>query len=231
MLIIKGLAGAAVQLLLLGSALIVPAALLTGDWGWKPGWQYMGIYAVLLITSTVAMGIFAPASLEARLQPTMSDTQAADDKRATLVLLTVLFASMILMPLDGVLWQLLGRPSETVSLAGLVISVLGFALIVWVLFANAFAIPNVADQSDRGQVVVETGPYAIVRHPMYLGIIPWFAGLGLWLQSTASLLLLVPLLGALALRIRAEERVLMQSLDGYQDFTRRRRYRLLPYVW
>lgn len=104
-------------------------------------------------------------------------------------------------------------------------------LILWTIFANSFAIPIVEDQSATGQVLIDSGPYALVRHPMYLGLLPFLLGIGLWLQSWASLPLIVLILPALAGRIQVEEKMLLATLDGYAEFTKQRRYRLLPGIW
>jgi protein-S-isoprenylcysteine O-methyltransferase Ste14 len=70
-----------------------------------------------------------------------------------------------------------------------------------------------------------------VRHPMYAGGIPLFTGMPLWLESYAGALLAVVPIAMLILRIGLEERVLREGLEGYEEYTRRVRYRLIPSVW
>jgi protein-S-isoprenylcysteine O-methyltransferase Ste14 len=96
---------------------------------------------------------------------------------------------------------------------------------------NSFAAPVVKVQKERGHKVVSTGPYAFVRHPMYGGIIPLFIGTPLLLGSWWGLLFSVVLLLLLAIRAVLEERTLMAELDGYADYARRVRYRLVPRLW
>ena len=137
---------------------------------------------------------------------------------------------LVFVPIDALVWQVLGSPSEAVAWAGLIASFAGYFFVVWTVFANSFAKPIVEDQVDAGQVVIDTGPYAFVRHPMYLGMLVMIAGMGLWLLSLASLPLIGVVVAAMVLRIVVEERVLVQTLVGYEDYRARCRYRLLPYV-
>ena len=86
-------------------------------------------------------------------------------------------------------------------------------------------------QEDRQHAVVDTGVYAVVRHPMYAGCAPLLIGMSLWLESyPAALLSLIPS-GFLALRILFEEKFLTQKLPGYAAYTQKVRYRLIPFVW
>jgi protein-S-isoprenylcysteine O-methyltransferase Ste14 len=118
-----------------------------------------------------------------------------------------------------------------VSIVGAAVSPVGYVLNWTTLFQNAFAAPIVKDQSDRGQVLIDTGLYARIRHPFYLGFILFFLGLGLWLESYASVpVLLLPFV-CLVARIRVEEKALRETLAGYAEYTKRVRYRLVPFVW
>ncbi len=231
MLIIRGVLGGLFQLAIIALLLIGPAGLAAGEWGWPRGWQFVGCYGVIMLASTIAMALLAPNSLEARLRPPASAKQPAEDKVATSVLLLAIALYLVFIPFDVFVWRIFGQPSQMVSALGVVLFVSGYALIVWTIFANSFAIPIVEDQSEQGQILIDTGPYAIVRHPMYLGILPYLAGIGLWLQSWASLPLIGMVVLALAGRIRVEERILLASLDGYAEYCQRHSYRLLPFVW
>lgn len=231
MMVLKGLVGALSQWVVIATALILPAGLFAGDWGWLRGWQYLAVYAVMLFPASIVLALFAPASLEARMRPPASAAQPRDDKIASAVLFSTLVLYILFLPLDALVWQLLGAPSALVSTIGLAVSVAGYVFTSWTVFANSFAIPIVEDQTDTGQVLVDSGPYAVVRHPMYLGMVLLFAGMGLWLGSLASLPLAVLLIAAFALRIRAEEKTLVATLPGYESFQNRRRYRLIPFIW
>jgi protein-S-isoprenylcysteine O-methyltransferase Ste14 len=134
------------------------------------------------------------------------------------------------MALDAKRWSLSHMP-PWLNFVGAVLSA-SFFLSCWLVFReNSFAAPVVKIQRERGQRVITTGPYAIVRHPMYAGGILYFVGLPLLLGSWIGLALAPILIVALTLRIGLEERTLTQALPDYADYTRRVRYRLIPGVW
>ena len=87
-------------------------------------------------------------------------------------------------------------------------------------------------QEERHQTVIDAGVYSIVRHPMYAGGALIMLGLPLWLESyAAALLAIVPVATILVLRILFEERFLRRELKGYNAYTERVRYRMIPFVW
>lgn len=93
----------------------------------------------------------------------------------------------------------------------------GFAIILTAIYQNSFAVPFVEDQTERGQVLVDTGLCAHVRHPLYLGALPFFAGLALWLESYAALIATSVLIGLLVARIVVEENTLRRTLPHYAN--------------
>ena len=120
---------------------------------------------------------------------------------------------------------------DALKVVGAVLIPVGF-FIVWLTFReNSFAAPVIKIQKERGQHVISTGPYAIVRHPMYAGGALYMIGMPLLLGSGLGLLILPLLLGALSVRIFIEEATLRKGLPGYGEYTRRVRYRLVPGVW
>jgi protein-S-isoprenylcysteine O-methyltransferase Ste14 len=98
-----------------------------------------------------------------------------------------------------------------------------------VFVENSFAAATV--QVEAGQRVIDTGPYAVVRHPMYTAAVIMLAGIPLALDSLWGLLIVPGGIGILALRLGAEERYLVQHLAGYAEYRRKVRWRLLPGVW
>ena len=102
---------------------------------------------------------------------------------------------------------------------------------MWVFRANSFAAPVVKVQAARHHRVVSSGPYAFVRHPMYSGIILFFAGVPLLLGSWWGLAITPVFRLLFAFRARIEERALVEGLSGYADYAGRVRYRLIPGLW
>src|ERR1700746_1361416 len=115
---------------------------------------------------------------------------------------------------------------------GLFTVVAGYALVFWAMIANRFFSSVVRIQSDRGQYVVTSGPYAFVRHPGYsAGILILAASgvaLGSWLAAAFLIAITAPFL---LYRVINEDRVLQTQLDGYADYARRVRRRLVPGIW
>jgi protein-S-isoprenylcysteine O-methyltransferase Ste14 len=107
----------------------------------------------------------------------------------------------------------------------------GWWIVTRALAANAFAVPVVKSQADRHQYVVERGPYARVRHPMYAGIALLLVGMPLWLGSMAGALVALAPIAVLMVRIGIEEAFLRRELDGYAAYAERVRSRLIPGVW
>jgi protein-S-isoprenylcysteine O-methyltransferase Ste14 len=231
-LIVKGLIGGLFQLALFASALLVPAGLVPGGtWYWPRGLIFLGLYGGVLEASVVTLAVVAPASLAARLTPPASRKQPAADRLATALLVLSTLAWFAFIPLDVFHLKLLPPPPLTVSLGGVILSLAGFAIIIATIYQNSFAIPIVEDQSDRAQVLVDTGLYAHLRHPMYLGLLVFYAGTGLWLESYASLLTLLVVLLALLARMAVEEKTLRNTLPAYGAYVARVPYRLVPLVW
>jgi protein-S-isoprenylcysteine O-methyltransferase Ste14 len=113
-----------------------------------------------------------------------------------------------------------------------VVSILASYTIIWrVLAENSFAAPLVRIQEERGQRIVTTGPYAIVRHPMYGGAIFFLLGTPLLLGSFYGLALVPPLVMLLAVRAILEERTLADRFPGYAAYAERTKYRFAPGVW
>ncbi len=117
---------------------------------------------------------------------------------------------------------------KAVGILGLVLSFLLF----WRAFAeNTFASPLVRLQTERRQQVVSSGAYGLVRHPMYLAGVLMFLGAPLLMGSLVGLLIGVLLLFLLAFRITGEEKMLINELQGYADYRKKVKYRLIPFIW
>ena len=232
MLIIRGLLGGLFQVALLGALLIVPAGLIPGGtWYWARALIFLGAYGVILEMTIVVFAVKAPASLEARLAMPGSGERSRAARVASAFLISVFAAWMVFIPVDVFYQKLLPPPQLGVSVAGGVLILLGFAIIAAAIYQNRFIVPYIADQTDQGQTLVDTGPYAVVRHPLYMGLVPFSAGIALWLESYAALIGVAVPLAVLVVVILVEEKTLREALPGYSDYMKRVRYRLVPFIW
>jgi protein-S-isoprenylcysteine O-methyltransferase Ste14 len=105
----------------------------------------------------------------------------------------------------------------------------GYMIFVWVLTVNSYLSRTV--EVDAGQKVVSSGPYAVVRHPMYFGVTLMYLASPLALGSYWALIPAIFIIPLLAARILNEEQVLLRDLPGYAEYRQKIKYRLLPGVW
>ncbi|HEU5256082.1 MAG TPA: isoprenylcysteine carboxylmethyltransferase family protein, partial [Vicinamibacterales bacterium] len=143
------------------------------------------------------------------------------------LILFAFFSLIVLSVLDyRFAWS---RVAPWVSILGDVVILLSFLFIFWVVRVNSFAASNI--RVEKEQTVIDTGPYAHVRHPMYAGAIWLFVGMPLALGSWWSLALIVPFMPVLLWRLLDEEKILQRDLPGYTQYMRKVRFRLVPFVW
>jgi protein-S-isoprenylcysteine O-methyltransferase Ste14 len=221
------LIGITIQVALIGAALLLPAR----TWDWPRAIEFLVAYGLVVAIAVVVLARIAPEGLEARLAAPASASQPMDDRIASALLFTALFAWLVFIPIDVFRLELLAPPSLAISIVGAVVCLAGFVVILGTVYQNSFATPIVKDQSERGQKLVDTGLYSRIRHPMYTGFLLWLTGLALWLESTAAAIGVLALVPFFLGRIFVEERFLRDTLRGYADYTNRVRHRLIPFVW
>jgi protein-S-isoprenylcysteine O-methyltransferase Ste14 len=134
------------------------------------------------------------------------------------------------MGLDAVRFQWTVMPLWLASLGSALVAV-SFWLIARVFLENTFLAPVVKIQSERGHRVVSSGPYAVVRHPLYAAALILIPSSALVLGSWCGLAFSLVLIAGLILRTLLEERELIVHLEGYSAYMQRVRYRLVPFVW
>jgi protein-S-isoprenylcysteine O-methyltransferase Ste14 len=143
-------------------------------------------------------------------------------------LIMIAFFAFIVLPILDYRHRLSPVPAW-VSIAGDAIIVLSYLAIFWVIKTNSWAASNIRVEPD--QKVIDTGPYANVRHPMYAGAVWLFVGIPLALGSWWSLGLLIPFSAVLLWRLLDEERILTRDLAGYAEYMQKVKHRLIPFVW
>jgi protein-S-isoprenylcysteine O-methyltransferase Ste14 len=194
------------------------------------GWLYLGEMIAISVVLGVYFARIDPGLLRERLKPPIQKDQSLADKLILIPLLLLLFGAMGFMAADAARWRWSTTP-RSVQWAGCVLLVAAILFMSWAMRTNSFAAPVVQIQKERGQTVITTGPYAIVRHPLYFGALFYVAASSLVLGSWWGLAS-VPLVAfGFAIRIRVEEKALREGLQGYADYARRVRWRLIPFVW
>jgi protein-S-isoprenylcysteine O-methyltransferase Ste14 len=194
------------------------------------GWLYLGaMLAISVVFGAHALRV-DPGLLRERLKPPVQKDQPLADKLVLIPLLLLVFAAMGFMAADAARWRWSVMPTP-VQWAGCGLLVGAFLFMFWSMRTNSFAAPVVKIQKDRGQTVITTGPYALVRHPMYFGALFYFAATSLVLGSWWGLLTVPIFALLLGIRIGIEEKTLRLGLEGYDDYAGRVRWRLIPLVW
>ena len=196
---------------------------------WPEAWLYIMLHLGYTFLITAWLKLHDPELLKSRMQ-LISPTSRSWDSRFFWLLILLFLLYLILCGLDAVRygWSTVPLPVQT---GALVLLTWALWLIFRVMQENSFASPMIEVQRGRGHKVIDSGPYAHVRHPMYTATIVFSFALPVWLGSLWALLLAAVISVMLGCRIFAEEKTLHAELDGYTAYTRRVRYRLIPKVW
>ena len=206
--------------LLVGALIFWPA----GSLSFWQGWLLMGVLFVPMFIAGLVMIAKNPGLLRERL-----DAKEKEKEQKSVVGLSGLLfiASFILAGLNW-RFQWLLLPDWAVYAAAAVF-VICYLLYAEVLRENTYLSRTIKVQEN--QKVIDTGLYGIVRHPMYFATILLFLAMPLVLGSPISFVIMLLYLPLIAKRIRNEEAVLEQGLEGYKEYKQRVRYRMLPFIW
>jgi protein-S-isoprenylcysteine O-methyltransferase Ste14 len=204
--------------------------LAAGSWRWAQGWAFLAIFALGSVAFSAWLLRRDPALLAARLGPLVQRGQPTWDRVFLLSFVGIWCAWLVIMALDAQRWRTSNVPPWQNVVGGALV-IAGFLATVLVFRENSFAAPVVRVQAERGQRVIDTGPYAVVRHPMYAAAVLYLAGMPLLLGSWYGLAIAPLMIAGIAPRAVFEERLLKRDLPGYADYMRRVRYRLIPGVW
>lgn len=216
---LRGLAG-----FLLAFAVLV---LLPGGLDYWQGWLYLAVFGAATLAITLYFLRFDRGLIERRLRagpgaepdPVQRRIQTA----ASVALLVLLLGSALNHRFNP------GAVAAPLSLAADAAALVGFAVIFVVFRANSYTSGVVEVGAE--QPLITSGPYGVVRHPMYAGALLLFLATPLALDSWWGLLPAVALVAVLVMRLRAEERTLTAELPGYVAYTHRTRWRLVPLLY
>jgi protein-S-isoprenylcysteine O-methyltransferase Ste14 len=206
--------------------LFVPA----GTIAWPEAWIFLGIIGGVGAAAGLWFARHDPGLLRERLSSPFQTGQPAWDKAILSLFFALYLASFIVMGLDAVRWRSTVMPAWAEAV-GAVCILASYAIIWRVLAENSFAAPVVRIQEERGQRIVTTGPYGIVRHPMYGGAVLFLLGTPLLLGSSYGLVFAPLLVILLAVRSVFEERVLAERFPEYAAYAEKVRYRFVPFIW
>lgn len=211
---------------IMGLLLFVPA----GTLDWPGAWAFLAEMIALSTVTGLLLARHDPALLAERLGSPIQEGQPTADKFLLISILLALAGWLVFMGLDVRFgW------SDEVPVWAQALGALSVGLTLWigyrVMRENSFAAPVVKIQKERGQRVIDTGPYSYVRHPLYAGALFFFIGVPLLLGSWWGLAPTPAFILLLAARILLEEKTLRAGLAGYDAYVARVRYRLVPLIW
>jgi protein-S-isoprenylcysteine O-methyltransferase Ste14 len=207
--------------------IIVTSALLflpAGSLLYWQGWIYLAVIFVPLFFAVLYLLKNDPGLLERRMK---LQEKTARQKRIVLLSSVIFFIGFLIPGLDY-RYQWSEVPVLMVLAANLIVF-LGYVITFLTLRENSFASRII--EVDKEQKVISSGPYRIIRHPMYAGVLLMFLFSPLALGSYWALVVMSPLPLLFMFRILNEEEVLSRELPGYQEYCRKVKYRLVPYVW
>jgi protein-S-isoprenylcysteine O-methyltransferase Ste14 len=210
-------------LLVMAALLFLPA--------WTPSYWQAWVFLAVFGASTLAITLYLmkndPKLLERRVYAGPTAEKDTSQKIVQTIVSIGFAAILVVSALDyRFTWTALPL---YVSLAGQVLVALGFLIVFFVYKENTFASATIELAPE--QKVISTGPYKLVRHPMYIGAFFLLVGIPLSLGSCWGLFVIALMMPALIWRLIAEEKFLAKNLSGYPEYQKSVRYRLVPFIW
>jgi protein-S-isoprenylcysteine O-methyltransferase Ste14 len=190
-------------------------------------WAYWILFCFCTLTMTPYFLKHDPQLVERRLEVGPGAEQRKSQKIIQAIAGVLTIALFVVPGLDH-RFQWSSVPAAVVLLSDVLV-VLALMAFFFVFRENSYAASTVKVEAD--QQVITTGPYRVVRHPMYAGAIVMFLATPIALSSLWALIVAVPLCGVIIVRLLDEERYLSANLRGYDDYCGKVRYRLAPFVW
>lgn len=218
---------------IIATAVFFPALilLLGGDWGWVEGWLFALWMVVMIESTTIYLFFKDPALLAERARRPNAENQKPWDKALIVVIFILAITWLIILPLDARRFHWSPEFPLWLKVVGGLLLIPALYFLVKPAIDNTFLSAMVRVQSERKQRVITTGTYAFVRHPLYLGAALMMLGAPLMLGSVYGFAITVLGLCMLAYRILGEEKMMIEELEGYEEYKKRVKYRLIPFVW
>ncbi|MCW2587707.1 MAG: putative protein-S-isoprenylcysteine methyltransferase [Mycobacterium sp.] len=205
--------------------LFVPA----GTLNWWQGWIFIAVFTLATLVPSVYLARRDPDALKRRMKAGPTNETRPVQRVVIAVCFLLIPGMLVIAGLDHRFgWSMVPVPVPIVILGDVLVAA-GLVLAQWVVIQNSYAAATIT--VEREQPLVDTGLYGMVRHPLYVGALIMMVGSPLALGSLWALVVLVPGFVALAVRIVDEEQMLTEQLPGYDEYTQKVPYRLVPNVW
>ena len=207
-------------LIFMGALLFLPA----GTFDYWEAWAFIAVFVACNLSLTIWVAISDPRLLERRMRAGPTAEKEKSQKIIVTIVLLSLAAAVLIPALDHRFgWSDVPTSAVILGDALIAISYIGF---YFVLRENTYGAATV--RVEENQKVISTGPYGIVRHPMYAAALTLMLGIPLALGSWWGLIAFAPGVPGLVWRILDEERLLKRDLPGYAEYAQRMRFRLIP---
>lgn len=191
------------------------------------GWVYLSLF----IGASTVITVYLMRRDRALLERRMTGGPTAEKRpvqKLIMLFASLAFVALLVVPALDYRFGMSNVPAVLVGLGDILV-VAGFYFIFVVYRANTFTSSTIEVTEDQN--VIDTGPYAIIRHPMYASALIYLVGTPLALGSYWGFIALAAMLPVLIWRLFDEETLLTTDLSGYSDYQKRVRYRLVPFVW
>lgn len=207
-------------LVLIALLLFLPA----GTLQYWNGWVFIGILFIPMLIAGIIMMMKSPELLKKRVNAKENEKE----QKVVLAMSGIMFISAFVVAGLNFRFHWLMMPDTIVYIAALLF-LLGYLMYAEVLRENVYLSRTVEVQEE--QKVIDTGLYGIVRHPMYSSTFILFLSMGLVLGSPLSFVILLFYIPIIAKRIRNEEVVLTNGLEGYENYKKKVKYKVIPFIW
>ena len=190
-------------------------------------WIFLAVYSLSVLTVTLDLMKKNPKLLDRRINSNPGSEKQKSQKILNFLISKALIVVVVVPVIDHrCAWSAV--PLYGVA-AGDVLVALGFLIVFFVFKENTFA--SAIIEIGTGQKVISSGPYALVRHPMYVGWLVTFSGVPPALGSWWGLVTIIPIMLVIVWRLLDEEIFLAGNLPGYSEYQNRVQYRLVPFIW